>query len=239
MDSTLSLRLLGSSLVAWLPLLIQGIAGGAEPSSLDLKENLDLPFNSQGGSDDDEEAPEIIVFYGQQYEADGIFFCCDKSGSMRLAGKFEKLQREVIKNLQTFTTRVQFGIVFFDSHLERFPPSGRPAQATSDMKAAGMNMVLSSRCGGGTCPKPALVASLDFANQASSRRKVIIYLSDGLNSCPGLDMTVYNDDILREVRRRNTSGVRINTIALGDKTDEEWMRTLAMQNNGTFARIGQ
>ena len=41
-----------------------------------LKENLDLPFNAVGksGEEEEEEAPEIVVLYGQAFEGDGFVF---------------------------------------------------------------------------------------------------------------------------------------------------------------------
>jgi hypothetical protein len=59
----------------------QTLAGGA------LKSNLDLPFDAGLLNDDaeDEDAPELITFYSQQYEGDGIFYCIDHSSSMRFS----------------------------------------------------------------------------------------------------------------------------------------------------------
>src|SRR5262245_55553549 len=93
------MRLCGSS-IAWVVMLVfaAGTAGplwaqtGSGSASGGVKQNLDLPFDAAGEEEDEEDAPEIIVFYGQQYEGDGIFFSCDKSGSMREGGKWERLQ---------------------------------------------------------------------------------------------------------------------------------------------------
>ena len=40
------------------------------------KENLDLPYDASLASERAESAPEVIVFYGEQYEGHGVFFCC-------------------------------------------------------------------------------------------------------------------------------------------------------------------
>jgi len=204
------------------------------------KLNLDLPFDAGGTQEEEEEAPEIVVFYGQQYEGDGIFFCCDKSGSMNEAGKFKKLQQEVIKNITQFSERVQFGIVFFDAGLVKFPSSGQPATATASLKAAGSAYVMSTSPGHGTCQKPALIQSLMYANQSSSKRKVIIYLSDGYATCPGTnDTEQYWKDTLNEVTQRNTCKAHINCICIGPQgsVDENHMKMLSAQNSGTFARV--
>ena len=229
--------LLGFTLLAPLAYGQGASAGG----SVATKENLDLPFDAIGDSEDEEDAPEIIVFYGQQYEGDGIFFCCDKSSSM-LGQKFAVLQKEVIKNVSSFSEKVQFGIVFFDAGLWKFPPSGRPAEANPAMKAAASSFVMSTSTGFGTCCKAALAVALSFANQSTSKRRLIIYLSDGRQTCPGQDEAPYGAATLAEVTAKNTSMVHINALCIGPAggdVDEAWMRKLAAQNNGAYARIVQ
>jgi hypothetical protein len=212
----------------------EGGGGGGAP-----KQNLDLPFDAAGENEEEEEAPEIVVFYGQQYEGDGIFFCCDKSGTMKEGTKFKRLQQEVIKNISQFSEKVQFGIVFFDSGLVKFPASGKPADANAAMKAAGMAMVMSTSPGSGTCTKPALVTCLTFASQSSAKRRLIIYLSDGGQTCANQDPAQYGEQCLAETTQRNTSRVHINAICIGanGQVDEVWMRKLAAENNGAYARI--
>jgi len=201
------------------------------------KLNLDLPFDAGGTQEEEEEAPEIVVFYGQQYEGDGIFFSCDKSGSMNEGNKFKKLQQEVIKNISQFSERVEFGICFFDAGLSKFPTSGQPAKASAAMKAAGSAYVMSTAPGHGTCSKPALITCLQFANQSSAKRKVIIHLSDGFNYCGGADEATYSRECLNEVSQRNTCRAHVNTIGFGASVNEQFMKALAAQNSGSYSRV--
>ncbi len=203
-----------------------------------VKANLDLPFDALGESDDEEEAPEVIVFYSQQYEGDGFFYSCDMSGSMKDEAKFKKLQREVIKNVSQFSEKVQFSFCFFDAGLRKFPTSGRPADANAAMKAAAIAFVMTVTPGAGSCSRPSLIAALQFANQSSSKRKVIIHLSDGQNYCNGMDKDQYDQQTLAEVSAKNTQRVKINTICIGTQdVNEAWMRKLAYQNNGQASRV--
>ena len=39
------------------------------------KKPLDLPAGGIGTSDDDEDAPETIQFYGSEYEGEAFFWC--------------------------------------------------------------------------------------------------------------------------------------------------------------------
>ena len=36
---------------------------------------LDLPSGKVANSDEDEDSPESIMFYGQEYEGDALFWC--------------------------------------------------------------------------------------------------------------------------------------------------------------------
>jgi len=211
----------------------EGSGGGAS------KENLDLPFDALADSeDDDEQAPEVIVFYAQQYEGDGFFYSCDMSGSMNEESKIKKLQREVIKNVSQFSEKVQFSFCFYDAGLKKFPANGRPADANPAMKAAAIAYVMSITPGHGSCGKPSLLAALQFASQSSSKRKVIIHLSDGQNYCNNMDKATYDQQILAEVSAKNTQRVKINSICIGvSDVNEEWMRKLAFQNNGQASRV--
>jgi hypothetical protein len=212
-------------------------SGGGNGASVATKENLDLPFDAVGNSDDEEEAPEIIVFYGQQVEGDCFVFCCDKSSSMEGA-QWKRLQQEVVKIINGFSDRVQFGIVFFDANMVKFPPSGRPADANQAMKGAGVAMVMSTVTGHGTCSKAALVQSLQYTNQSTGKRKSIVYLSDGHNTCNGMDEIEYTKSLMAEVTARNTQRAHINTFCIGsDWVDENFMRNLAAANQGTYTRI--
>ncbi|MBI4603136.1 MAG: hypothetical protein HY721_14350 [Planctomycetes bacterium] len=67
-----------------LSLVVLGVVVGAayqgEPRAQapvaagELKENLDLPFDAAAAIDDEEDAPEIVVLYGQVLEGDGFIF---------------------------------------------------------------------------------------------------------------------------------------------------------------------
>jgi len=218
-------------------------AAGRDPvwpqeSPANVKANLDLPFDAGGDGEEDEDAPEIVVFYGQQYEGDGFFFCCDKSLSMRGA-PLQRLQREVIKSVEQLSSGTQFAIVFFDSRVYKFPETGSPAIVSAPVKNSVVNFVLSVPIGSSSCYKEGLVTTLNFATQSTAKRKVVIVLGDGQPWCAGYDRETYANETLETVRQMNTSMTKINAICLGPprSTDEEWMRTLAIMNHGTYSRI--
>lgn len=72
-------KMLSPCVVGLLLVIASPING--QLSQIASKENLDLPFDAFGISEDEKEAPEVVFFYGQQYEGDGFFFCLDRSSS--------------------------------------------------------------------------------------------------------------------------------------------------------------
>ena len=84
MREALVVVLLGlAALLVVLPggaLLAEETGGGGQPP---VKQNLDLPYSPLEEPQDEEAAPELIVFYGEQYEGQGVFFCCGTSGICR------------------------------------------------------------------------------------------------------------------------------------------------------------
>ncbi len=200
-----------------------------------VKENLDLPYDAIGLEEEDEDAPEVIVFYGQNYEGDGIFYCLDRSSSTR-GEPIAKEKREVIRNVQEFTERVEFGITFYDRSLIFFPSNSRPAKADAGQKAAATAWLGSIQSGGGSCFGLGLKKCLDMANQSSAKRNVIIYLGDGCPTCPGDGGDPYVNRILNEVKTSNYKKHSVNAIVVGNVC-ESFPRQLTQQNNGTMTRI--
>ena len=211
----------------------QAVGGG-----VGTKENLDLPFDALGQAEDEEDAPEIVTFYGQQLEADGFFYVIDRSSTMQDRGELNIARREVVRNISEFSDRVQFGVVFFATDVVKFPASGAPADASPGMKQSGINFVQSTPGSSGTCCQKAISEIFRMANQATSKRKVIVYLSDGGGTCGG-DEAGYLKQTLALATSQNYQRIPINTIGVLDmgQFQEAFMKQLASSNGGTFTRI--
>ena len=204
-----------------------------------LKENLDLPFDALGEEEEEEEAPEVVNFYNTNLEGDGFFYVIDRSGTMQSSGELQRAKSEVKKNITEFSNRVQFGVVFFDSSISKFPASGQPAEASEAMKQGAKGFVDSVPGGSGTCGMQGLLAALQFANRAKSKRKVIVYLSDGGGTCMGADESQYLNKLIATVTAQNYQRVKINTILVLEPAGggENFMRRLAAANGGSYTRI--
>jgi len=202
------------------------------------KVNLDLPFDAAGGENNDEEAPPSIIFYGQQFEGDGIFYCLDRSRSTQDNGELQIEKRETIRNIAEFSERVQFAVVFYDQGVLKWPSSGKPAEANAGFKAAGIAFVSSTQGGGGTCVAKGLTECINFANQSTAKRTQIILLTDGFTTCPGAgDETEYAKKTLGEITGKNYKRHPINCICVGTEVSETFPKTMAAMNGGTYKRV--
>ena len=203
------------------------------------KENLDLPFDAIGDEQEEENAPEIVTFYGQTIEGDGIFYVVDHSSTMTDSGELAIAKRELIRNITEFAERVQFGIVFFDANVMKFPASGMPTEATAGMKASAISWVESVPNGWGTCCQQGIAEAIQMVNRSSVQRKVLVYLGDGGGTCPGADEATYLQQTLAAVTALNFQRIQINTIGILNPgpINEDFMRRLAAQNGGTYHRV--
>ena len=202
-----------------------------------VKENLDLPFDAIGEEEEEEDAPEIVNFFTVTLEGDGFFYVIDRSWTMQTSGELQRAKQEVIKNINEFSDKVQFGVVFFDNQVVKFPSSGKPAEGDQASKTSAKSFVTSTAGGSGTCGMQALQAALQMANQAKAQRKVIVYLSDGGGTCMGGDEAQYLQKLLSTVSAMNFQRIKINTIGVLEVINEKFMRQLASSNGGTYTKI--
>ncbi len=222
-----------------LLVIISGLSVGHRPlraqslQLMDLKQNLDLPFNGALVERD------RIRFYGSEYELDGIFYVIDRSGSMQDSGELEVAKQEVSRNIGELSPEVQFGIVFFDRGITKFPSSGRPADASAAMKAAAINYIQSVPGGGGSCVQQGLVEGLLFANLSTADRKVLLYVGDGGGTCNGANEQSYLNQTLSLVKSQNFQRTQVNSIGVLDlgNVQENFLQALSHMNYGVYRKI--
>jgi hypothetical protein len=221
-------------------LAAQSLGGGSTSGSSSLKENLDLPYDAVGDGSSEEEAPEVIVFYGQQYEGDAFFYTVDKSGSMQDRGELPRAKAEISRNISEFSERTEFAVNFFDSNIYKFPANGRPTLANPAMKAAALSWVAGQPGGNGSCCQKGFVAALQAANLSTARRRVIVYVGDGGGTCAG-DEDSYLRQCLALVVSQNYNHAQVNTIGVlmdaNRVRQEDFLKAMAAANGGTYKRI--
>ena len=145
--------------VVFLTLFMSGPSGSSEFNPVILKTNLDLPYNAGGASEnEDEDAPEIVVFYGSMYEASAVVFCLDESLSMRKAGRWEVQKKEVVRTIMELSSQAEFGLVYYGKGSYSFRNNMMVANQGS--KQAAIAFVNSRQMTLGTCLGPGVVKSL-------------------------------------------------------------------------------
>jgi hypothetical protein len=198
---------------------------------------LDMPSGEGWATSEEESAPDEILFYGTMYEASGVFFCLDQSMSMG-ESKWKALQKELARTVNSFSTYVQFGIVFFHEEASVIPTSKRPARATAFEKQSAINAV-QAMCPSerSTCFLVGLREALQMANKSTVNERCIIFMSDGKATCVGQDSVSYAERTLRETKALNFLKIPIHTIGIGFQPVEYFLKTLARENGGTYRRL--
>ena len=59
--------------ICWIASILSQDVGGTGQNH-----NLDLPYNADTSAVTEEDAAEIIFFYGQQFQGDAFVFCVDR-----------------------------------------------------------------------------------------------------------------------------------------------------------------
>ena len=210
--------------------LVQGEA----IDSQSLKANLDLPFNVSSLEEDEEDAPEIITFFGGVHEAEGVFFCLDQSESMATNGGWKSLQRELVRVITNLTEEMEFGLVFFGKTTTSFPPSKKALKATDKNKQAALTFVSNVQPESWTCMLPGMIDALKLANSSKVENRKIIVLSDGKPTCDGVNFFNYVEQILETTKSSNTENIKIDTVGTGNDINVPFMVQLALDNGGRY-----
>ncbi len=212
-----------------------------------LKANLDLPFDAAGSSEKEEEnAPDIIVFYGSVYEADAVVFCLDESLSMRNANRWELQRKEASRAISELDERSEMGIVFYGQNAYSFRES--LVTATTTNKAAALSFVNSRNLTLGTCLGPGVIKSLEMLQRSTNKYRSVIVAGDGRPTvCPyvrgrGQDEQLFNEIFQKTLSANPGAQIRVHTIYVGTDNDPKaisFMRRLAEIHNGTFRIVNQ
>ena len=202
--------------------------GAILAAAMFLQVPLDLPNSIPTSHEED--AAEVIDFYGGVYEGDGFFFLLDKSGSMR-RGRLATLKEELRSAVNSLSHRSEIGAVAFSHDLSYFElVSGR---ATADRKGRCKEWAEGLTAFGSTKMLSGARAILKIAHRSRQRQRLVILVSDGLPSHPSAGRTL--DGILAA----NREDIPWNTIYIvntdvGTGTATEFMQALATKTGGTY-----
>lgn len=213
--------------------------------ALPLKANLDLPFDAAGSDERDEEAPEVIFFYGGVYEASAVVFCLDESKSMRKHSRWDLQKREVTRAVFDLTERAELGLVLYSREVAAFRE--KLVTASQGNKAAVVSFMNSRQLKGGTCVGQGTIKSLQLLRPSQSEYRAVIVAGDGRPTarCGGSsggsrDAAFYQRLLDQTVSANPGLEVRVHTIFVGTASDTDamnFMRQLAQRHRGTFRAV--
>jgi Mg-chelatase subunit ChlD len=216
----------------------------ARPSASSEKENLDLPFDAIGETEEEELAPEIVVFYGAVYEADGLFFALDESGSMDYQGRWELQTREILRTISEMSDRAEFGVVFYATGVSAFRDA--PVTATEGSKQAAKAWVQSRHPQGDTCLAEGTVRALQIAAKSKAKHRSVIVTSDGKPDICSTGQGATGDQlgglIQKTLQANPGRRIKVHTIWVGEVNDPvpmEFMKRLATAHGGTFRAVSR
>ncbi len=187
-------------------------------------------------------AVDGAVFFGDEFDPQdtAVFFVVDRSGSMQDSGELARARREVVSVFCALDTGSEFGVVFFDRGMLRFPQDGGAATVDPETVRAASEWIAAVPGGSGSCPLSAFHAALDMADAATTGRKILFYVGDGGGTCGGASESEHLQRTLAEITERNAGRVEIHTIGVlmsGRAMQEEFLQLLAEQNGGRYRRI--
>lgn len=221
---------------------------------------LDLPSGGGSSDEDSEDHPELIHFFGEEYEGDAFFWCLDRSGLTKfikcppsnhcnpspsppcgeilLPESLEsiyELQEEFSLALSSLSSSAEFGVVVFSNEVLAWREI--PMQADSLNKLSAINWVTGVMWGLESCIGPAMLKTINLANQSNRQLKQIFLYADREPYCDG---DRKGEESLKQITQANWKSIPIHTIyrfpdvQLEDDDGYRFMEQLAVSNKGTF-----
>ncbi len=182
-------------------------------------------------------------FFTKEFAGDGVFFVIDRSPSAM--GGLERAKDEITRSLGELPDGSQFGIVFFDRGIARFPQNGRPAKTSQELIASAIEWVNAVPQGAGSCFREGLLATLEFVDFSTARRNVVMYVGDGGGTCglgpPRETEGSYLERTVRNTTEANNDRAQINTFGVlrtgRQGIQESFLIQLAELNGGIYTRV--
>jgi len=191
---------------------------------------LDLPSRGRGDSEDDEDEPETITFYGADFEGQAFFWCLDRSCSMGWGGELQTLKAETTSAINQLSPRSEFGLVRFNHGYDVW--NLMPVKANLGNKSGANAWVNSTTDDGGTCIAPAAIQAIQIANQSSKRNKQVLMLGDGVPTCSSPAATA------ADIKSANFQNLQINTLYISAASEGiPLFQQIANENSGSFTLV--
>jgi hypothetical protein len=163
-----------------------------------------------------------VQFYGVPLGGvNDVVFVVDKSGSMS-GPKLDTAKRQLLDVIDRLPNGTRIGVVFFDNTFWTYPIDDHElVTLTSTNRKYAHNFVGMIDANGSTAAVPALKEA------AAIGARHIVFLSDGLANDGG-----DGDALIALAAEYGHRGIRIDTVGVGDDTDDRVMTRIAEATGG-------
>lgn len=210
--------------------LIAGLDSSSAPQA------LDLPAGTSVRDEEDEDDPESIILFGQEYEGREVVFVRDRSGSMDngTPSRNDLANDELAGAVNSLSKRAYFDIVTFSNNVTYWSPN--TMKALPGNKASAIQWNASQTPYGTTCIADGAIKGLEIINNNNRRRgERVIVIGDGEEYCGGV---ADPDEAVFRISQNNWRRIPIDTIYIGTSEEgADMMRDIANSNGGSFTRI--
>jgi Mg-chelatase subunit ChlD len=181
-----------------------------EATSDQVRRPLDLP--SGGGRDEeDQPLPDIIQFFGHDFEGDAFVWVLDISGSMTVSGRIDELRGEFTGAILNLSSQSDFGAVAFNQNIQ--PLDILCTAAYPDRKSRAIAWISGLQPYGTSCLAVAVIQGLEIIRKSSNTNRRLIVVGDGLPACPSLTDTAL---VLNEIAAANWDRIPIDAVFVGE-----------------------
>lgn len=191
---------------------------------------LDLPSGGLAGDEDDEDAPESIVFYGMESEGDAFMFCFPVYGFCGQTDAYNAIKAELTQTLGQLSPASDFSMVGFNSQTYIWSTFLKAANAANKSSAiAWMNSMIPTEAHNLV---EAALAALNIINTGQGNAKVMFQM--GVHAPPN------PAGAISQITAANYQAMPINCIYFTSNFysgEAEFFINLAASNSGSFQQI--
>ena len=204
-----------------------------------LKTPLDLPSGGLAGDDEEEDAPETITFYGNEFEGDGFFWCFPAYGFCGVTTAFELIKQEITQSMNQLSQTSWIGLVAFNIQTPHIW-SPMPKLATIANKSSALGWMATLVPIESHCLKEGALATLQLSQMSSGDATQVIIMGARAPYCAGQSGSGYIAEVLEAVTGANYENSPIHTVYVTStfySGEGVFYQDLAAMNQGTFFQI--
>lgn len=163
-------------------------------------------------------------FFGVEAEGFRFAYIVDMSGSMEVAGKWERTRQELIASIEELSEGAMFLVVLFSSDAALLDGRKEWSDATDRNKRWVRGVLSQIAPSGATHPMPAFMVVLT----TRPRPDAIYFMTDGQ----------FDESAVVELQRMNMEmQIPIHCITFGDRSAEVQMRQIAKDSGGSYTHV--